>query len=81
MARKQKKPKWEKQGTRWVAKLGGSVEEQILARRRADREAAKEAGTLGQGIKTGAHGGGKRERTRRDRHSDKQRMRQGGYDE
>ena len=80
MARKKgQKPKWRQEGGRWVTTMPNSVEDQLKAHHRANREAAKAAGTLGQTSGAGVHGGGKKQRNRRDRHETNRDMRQGRF--
>jgi hypothetical protein len=83
MARRNKgqKPKWRQEGSRWVATLPNSLEDQLKAHRRASREDAKAAGMLGHASGSGVHGGGKKERNRRSRHETNANIRQGRFED
>lgn len=67
MKKKQGKPRWRKEGARWVATLPNSVVDQLEAEHRASREAAKAEGRLGPKCGLGAWGGTKRQQSRRNR--------------
>ena len=77
-SKKKQKVKWRQEGGRMVATLPNSVQDQLKSHHRASREAAIEAGTLGQRpCGTGVHGGSKRDRNRRDRRASRQEARRG----
>lgn len=92
MAKRNKKTRTP-QGFKWVDNGGGGerLEDQRSKRdklvdsarlnRAASRTAAKEAGTLQRGSGCGVHGGTEEQKTRRNRRSWKNKLRNGGGDE
>ena len=80
MSKKRNKVKWREENGRHVAVLSNTPQDQMLAARRANREAAKEAGMLGHRSGAGVHGGGKLVNNRRDRREGKLAIRKGRLD-